>query len=174
MYITVLNATKGFLFGLTSAQNKAPTPQPGPAAGIHPRFTFPTLLSGCCAAALLLHFRACFCQRLRAPAPLTHPAGTLLPALSNHISVTFLLLSLYLECPKSWALGTFQHFQISVWNPDVPLCSSQTPHRCVQSIFFRCLILGHSCLIQDAPNFTLWTEKRGSSTLFTKTDSCVC
>lgn len=105
-----------------------------------------------------LHFRACFCWLLPAQALLTCPACILL-ALSNHISVAFLVPSLYLEWPGSWTLWTFHNFQISLWNPSVPLHSSQTLHWPVWSISFCSLNLGHSCLIQDAPNFTLWRLK---------------
>lgn len=112
-----------------------------------------------------LHFRAHFCRLLCAKAPLTHPARTLLPPLPNHISMAFLMLSLYLAWPQSWTLGTFHRFHA--------LRVKFLTHWRMRSISFHPPILEHSCLIQHVPNFTYWTEKRGSSSLFTKKDSYI-
>lgn len=112
-----------------------------------------------------LHFRAHFCRLPCAKAPLTHPARTLLPPLPNHISVALLMLSLYLAWPQSRTQGTFHRFHA--------LRVKFLTHWRVRSISFHPPILEHSCLIQHAPNFTYWTEKRGSSSLFTKKDSYI-
>lgn len=138
---------KRVLVCLTSAQNKALKPQPGPATGIHPLFSFTTLLSRSFAAVLLAAFQSLFLPSTACPSR-TH--SSCLDALScsfySHLCGFSHALSV---TGKTWELdpGNLPPFSGYSLNSCCSTALLANSTLACQAISFHLFILGHSCLI---------------------------
>lgn len=118
-----------------------------------------------------LHYKIHFCLLICAQAPLIQSAWVLLPALSNPISVSFLIFSLCLQLHKSWTGRTpsFSDLSLKSW------CSAALLTNSASARVTHFLSPSHSpSHLSNPESIKFYLMDKGLSSLLTKTDSYVC